>query len=215
MLTFLAHNVRDQRLLVVATYRADDVHREHPLRPLLTELRRSSRLDPIDLAPFTPSAVAENLAVVTEARPSSATVDIVVERTEGNAYLIEELVAADGLTDRSLPESLSELLLIRTETLISAAQRMLRMASVAGRLIDDERGRPLEVSVRLQFEGERVPANWRMRSYVCPFCRNVGLQHGSGSHAMCCGHGPTRIVNGQGACGTHGWGRASRSAGHR
>jgi predicted ATPase/DNA-binding CsgD family transcriptional regulator len=137
MLTFLTHNLRDQRLLVVSTYRTDEIHREHPLRPLLAELRRNAHVESVELAPFEPSELAEYLAAVTESRPSPEMVSTVVERTEGNAYFIEELVAAEGLTDHSLPESLSELLLVRVEALSPAAQRILRMASAAGRTFND------------------------------------------------------------------------------
>jgi hypothetical protein len=90
---------------VVATYRADDLHRQHPLRPLLAELRRNGRVRRVELAPFAAAEVAEYLAAATGSRPSPNTVAAVVDRTEGNAYFIEELIAADGLGGRPLPES--------------------------------------------------------------------------------------------------------------
>jgi hypothetical protein len=90
---------------VVATYRADDLHRQHPLRPLLAELRRNGRVRRVELAPFAAAEVAEYLAAATGSRPSPDTVAAVVDRTEGNAYFIEELIAADGLGGRPLPES--------------------------------------------------------------------------------------------------------------
>ena len=34
-LAFLARNMCAERLLVVATFRTDELHRRHPLRPLL------------------------------------------------------------------------------------------------------------------------------------------------------------------------------------
>ena len=40
-LRFLAAGLADEPLLVVATYRPDELHRRHPLRPLLAELERS------------------------------------------------------------------------------------------------------------------------------------------------------------------------------
>jgi DNA-binding CsgD family transcriptional regulator/tetratricopeptide (TPR) repeat protein len=129
LLTFVVHNLRAQRLLVAASYRADDLHRQHPLRPLLAELRRDARVQWIELAPFGPTEVAEYLVAVTGSRPSPETVAAVVERTEGNAFFIEELIAADGLGGRVLPESFRDLLLVRTEALSPAAQRLLRMAA--------------------------------------------------------------------------------------
>jgi AAA ATPase domain len=88
LLAFVAHNLRDQRLLVVATYRADDLHRQHPLRPLLAELRRNARARRVELPPFAPAEVAEYLAAATGSRPSPETVAAVVDRTEGNAFFI-------------------------------------------------------------------------------------------------------------------------------
>ena len=42
------------RLVVVATYRADDIHRRHPLRPLLAELDRLRTVRRIELRPLQP-----------------------------------------------------------------------------------------------------------------------------------------------------------------
>ena len=53
LLLFLVSRLNRQRLLVVATYRVDDLHRRHPLRPLLTELGRLSTVDRVELAPST------------------------------------------------------------------------------------------------------------------------------------------------------------------
>jgi predicted ATPase len=136
LLTFVVHNLRDQRLLVVATYRADDLHRQHPLRPLLAELHRNPLVHRMQLAPFSASEVAEYLAAITGSQPSPETVNAVVDRTEGNAFFIEELIAADGLDGRPLPDSLRDLLLVRTEALSRPAQRLLRVASAAGRRFD-------------------------------------------------------------------------------
>ena len=70
LLTFVVHALRSQPLLVVVTYRADDLHRQHPLRPLLAELRRNPRSRRIELSPFAPAEVAEYLAAATGSRPT-------------------------------------------------------------------------------------------------------------------------------------------------
>ena len=44
--------VRDEHLLVVATYRSDELHPQHPLQLALAELDRSRRLERLELAPF-------------------------------------------------------------------------------------------------------------------------------------------------------------------
>jgi hypothetical protein len=45
-LAFLARSLCRERLLLVASYRADELHRRHPLRPLLAELEREPRARP-------------------------------------------------------------------------------------------------------------------------------------------------------------------------
>jgi predicted ATPase len=42
LLAFLARNVSAARVLLVITYRADDLHRRHPLRPWLVEVERGN-----------------------------------------------------------------------------------------------------------------------------------------------------------------------------
>jgi hypothetical protein len=74
LLAFVVHALRSQPLLVVVTYRADDLHRQHPLRPLLAEPRRNPRARRIELSPFAPAEVAEYLAAATGSRPSPETV---------------------------------------------------------------------------------------------------------------------------------------------
>ena len=43
LLAFLVRNLRAERIVVVATYRSDEFHRGHPLRPFLAELDRGGR----------------------------------------------------------------------------------------------------------------------------------------------------------------------------
>src|SRR4051795_680464 len=42
-LSFLSRSLRSERVLVVASYRPDELHRRHPLRPLLAELEPGPR----------------------------------------------------------------------------------------------------------------------------------------------------------------------------
>ena len=65
----------------------------------------------------------------------------IISRAEGNAYYAEELLAASAdhaAEDHGLPAGLVALLLNRVERLSDAAQRVLRVAAVAGRRADDE-----------------------------------------------------------------------------
>ncbi len=53
VLRFVVARLRAEHVLVVASYRADDLHRRHPLRPVLAELLRHPRVEHVQLSPFT------------------------------------------------------------------------------------------------------------------------------------------------------------------
>ncbi len=52
LLVFLLSRLTAQRLVVLATYRTDDLHRRHPLRPVLSELVRLPAVERLDLGPL-------------------------------------------------------------------------------------------------------------------------------------------------------------------
>jgi len=136
LLTFITANLWDQRLLIIVSYRTDDVGREHPLRPVLAELGRHPHAQRLDLQQFTPAQVAAQLGHLTGRRSSPRTIDRVVGRTQGNAFFVEELVAA-GLGSRDLPTSLRELLLMRADVVSPQARRLLRIASLSESTVGD------------------------------------------------------------------------------
>ena len=137
LLGFLVRNARRDRLLVVATFRPDELHRGHPLRPFLAELERSGKAQRLELEPLGHAELADQLEAILGTRVAGRTVDRIFARSEGNPFFAEELLAtADtGPTD-DLPESLREALLLRVEALAPATQDVLRAASVVGRSVD-------------------------------------------------------------------------------
>ena len=52
-LSYLMRNVRGEHLLLVATYRSDELPRRHPLRKFLAEVERLPVVERLQLAPFT------------------------------------------------------------------------------------------------------------------------------------------------------------------
>ena len=116
-LSFLARSLRAERVLVVASYRPDELHRRHPLRPLLAELERGPRARRIELAPLTRAELAEQLDDILGAAPDDARVERMYARSEGNPLFTEELLAA-GLDGRGeLPPTLRDALMVRIEAL--------------------------------------------------------------------------------------------------
>jgi DNA-binding CsgD family transcriptional regulator len=127
LVAFLVRSLRAARVLLVATYRSDELHRRHPLRPLLTGWERVR------------TVVAAQLAAILAAEPRPGLVDLVFDRSGGNAYLVEELagVVRRGGDPADLPPSLVDVLLSGVDSLSVAAQRLLRTAAVAGKRVPD------------------------------------------------------------------------------
>ncbi|WND39317.1 AAA family ATPase [Streptomyces sp. BB1-1-1] len=123
------------RLAVFASYRADDLHRRHPLRPLLAELVRLPAVERLELRPLPDADVARLVRSLRDLPLPDTTVHRIVERAEGNAFYAEELVAATDTPAGGVPSGLADVLLIRFEQLSEIAQQVLRTAAVAGRRV--------------------------------------------------------------------------------
>jgi DNA-binding CsgD family transcriptional regulator len=132
-LSFLVRNIGRERLLLVATYRSDELHRRHPLRQFVAEVERLPVVRRLELAPFTRRELAEQLAAILDASPAHALVDELFARSQGNPFFAEELLAASGEDGQQrLPKSLHDALMLRVERLSSEARQMARAAAVAG-----------------------------------------------------------------------------------
>ncbi|MGE5137406.1 MAG: helix-turn-helix transcriptional regulator [Gemmatimonadota bacterium] len=139
LLTFLSRVLHHERVAVVGTYRTDDLHRRHPLRPLIAELLRLPGVTAIELGPLGYADMAEHLSALADGPLDAATLHRIVTRAEGNPYYGEELLAAGGdCAGVALPTEVAALLLARVEQLPPAAQQVLRAAAVAGRRAEDD-----------------------------------------------------------------------------
>jgi tetratricopeptide (TPR) repeat protein len=136
-MAYLGRSLCRERVLVVATYRSDELHRRHPLRPLLAEMERDTRARRIDLPPLTRDELAQQLADILGTPPADDLVERVFARSEGHPLFVEELLAA-GLDGRgALPPTLRDALMVRVERLPATAQEVLRVVAV-GQQLDDE-----------------------------------------------------------------------------
>jgi DNA-binding CsgD family transcriptional regulator len=153
LVTFLARMLHRECVAVIGTYRADDLNRSHPLRPVLAELLRLPAVTLVELGPLSAAVLAEILSNVPgSGTPNgplplrAAALNALVARAEGNAYYAEELLTAASSSGAGaggpLPTGLAALLLSRVERVSDAAQQVLRAAAVAGALrttgADDE-----------------------------------------------------------------------------
>ncbi len=132
-LAFIARAMSTERVLAVCTYRSDELHRRHPLRPLLAELERDPSARRIELARLTRAELSEQLADILDAMPGADVVERLYGRSEGNPLFTEELLAAGGDGGGALPPTLRDALMVRTERLPEDAQEVLRVLAVAQR----------------------------------------------------------------------------------
>lgn len=119
---------------IVVSYRGDDLHRRHPLRAAATQWARLAGVARVELAPLHDVDVRGLIAVLQPAPLRASDVQAIVERAEGNAFFVEELVAATAVGD-ALPRDLAGLLLVRVDQLDDGARHVVRAASVAGRTV--------------------------------------------------------------------------------
>ncbi len=140
LLAYLFRTLAAGRLMVVGTYRADDLHRRHPLRPLLAELDRLRTVARLELDRFSHDEVGRQLTGILAETPEPALVDEIFERSDGNAFFVEELARSlECCGDSSgLTESLRDLLLVRVEALPEHAQRIARIVAEGGSFVEHE-----------------------------------------------------------------------------
>ncbi|GAA4183798.1 LuxR family transcriptional regulator [Streptosporangium oxazolinicum] len=134
LLSFLVRYQRsDAHLLTLVTYRADELHRTHPLRPLLTELSRIDWVTRLDLRRLSRREVDQQAASILGGGPV-ADLDLVYARSEGNPLFVEALL--NGGEGETLPDSLRDLLLASVERLPEETQELMRLAAAGGARIE-------------------------------------------------------------------------------
>ena len=129
-LGFLSRNLRRGPILVLVTYRSDELDRRHTLMPFLAEQERSGRALRITLTGFDRSDLADQLRGILGADPDPELVRRILQRSEGNAFYAEELLASG--TRGPLSDSLREVLLARLATLSDSTLEFVRVASAGG-----------------------------------------------------------------------------------
>ena len=135
LLTFLIANQRViSGLLIVVTYRSDELHRTHPLRPLLASLDRIGWVERIDVPRLTRENTNELVVRILGREPASGLADALYHRSEGNPLFVETLLCCDGELSQELPESLRDLLLDSVRRLPEDTQEVLRVASTGGEM---------------------------------------------------------------------------------
>lgn len=129
LLRYLGRRLVDVSLLVLVTFREDEVVGSHPLAVVRGDLATSPGVTWMSLKPLTAAGVAELLA----ASGSVLDSDAVHRSTGGNPFYVTEVLAAG--TDR-LPATVRDAVLARATRLSPAAQQILAAAAVLGQRAD-------------------------------------------------------------------------------
>lgn len=132
---FLKSSLTDSSLVVLGSWRTDELHRRHPMRPWLTEMSRLPDLVRLDLEPLTEQDSAALARRTSRTDLSSSLLTTIVNRAEGIPFFIEEL-AHSAENGPELPWTLTEALMARVHQLDEDTQRILRLATGAGNRVD-------------------------------------------------------------------------------
>ena len=153
LLDYSTRRLRSTNVLVVATYRSDDLHRKHPLLPTIQGWRRSGQVDLVELEPLDSEAVADMVcAIFDESTITDEFRDFLRDRSEGNPFVLEEMLrdALDRgdifrtdkgwdrkpLTEMRIPRTVRDAILQRLERLSREDVAVMSAASVMGRSFD-------------------------------------------------------------------------------
>jgi DNA-binding CsgD family transcriptional regulator/tetratricopeptide (TPR) repeat protein len=122
VLRLLARRIASVPALALASYRDDELDRDHPLRIVLGELGRGEEISRITLAPLSPVAVAKL------AEPHGVDADDLYRTTAGNPFFVTEVLAAGA---GKTPPTVRDAVLARMARVGPAARTLLEAVAVA------------------------------------------------------------------------------------
>jgi predicted ATPase/class 3 adenylate cyclase len=153
LLDYATRRLRSTNVLILATYRTDEMHRKHALLPTIEGWRRSGQVQMIELKALQPAGVAGIVcAIFEESGISDEFRDFLYERSEGNPFVVEEMLrdALDrgdifhtgqgwdrkAVNEIRIPRTVRDTILHRLERLSRGEIAVLSAAAVVGRSFD-------------------------------------------------------------------------------
>jgi ATP/maltotriose-dependent transcriptional regulator MalT len=137
LVSYLTRVLRRERVLLLATVRAEELDPARPVAELVSELARAPHAERLVLRPLGRDEVAAQLRAITGVTPPGAMVDQMVTRAAGNPFFTEELLAAGTGAD-AVPVTVRDVLLTRVARLPAPGRRVLEAAAVLGRTVPHE-----------------------------------------------------------------------------
>jgi DNA-binding CsgD family transcriptional regulator/tetratricopeptide (TPR) repeat protein len=139
LIAFVTRSLTAERVLILGTYRTDELHRRHPLRSWLAEMQRLARVDRVKLERFGHAELLAQLTAIEGRPPHPALVDLIARRSEGNPFFAEELLGAWRLRDSNhVPEKLRDVLLSRLTSISDSARRLVETTAIAAGAVDHD-----------------------------------------------------------------------------
>ncbi len=129
LLRYLGRRVEGLPVLLIATYRDDEVRRGHPLAVVLGDLASAAGMVRIDV----PALSADGVRSLAAAAGSVLDPLVLHERTGGNAFYVTEVLAAG---DDTVPATVRDAVLARVSRLPEDAAGVLAAAAVLGQPAD-------------------------------------------------------------------------------
>ena len=127
---FIGRRIGTTRVLVIGTYRDDEVGSDHPLRTVVGDLATSPSVRRVPLRPLTADAVADLVA------GSGLDPRALHEQTGGNPFYVTEILAgAPTGAQARVPATVRDAVLARAARLTPAARRTLEAAAAVGPVI--------------------------------------------------------------------------------
>jgi len=127
LLRFLARRLDQTHVLVIATYRDDDLPPTHPLRVMVGDVASHPVVRRIPVPALSREAVAELVG------GAGIDVEALYLETGGNAFFVTEVIASGGA---DLPATVQDAVLARTHRLSPQARIALESAAVIGSRIE-------------------------------------------------------------------------------
>ncbi|WP_440710470.1 helix-turn-helix transcriptional regulator [Herbiconiux sp. YIM B11900] len=138
LVRFVLRVMEQARVLFVLTYRSDELGRGHPLRSWIPELDRNRRVVRRELARLNRRQVRRLISALRDGPLEPGDFEIVLQRTDGVPFFVEEIIGCDVVSVESVPDTLREILLARYEMLGDPAQKVLRLMAAGGVRVEHE-----------------------------------------------------------------------------
>jgi eukaryotic-like serine/threonine-protein kinase len=155
LLSHLLRNLKEERVLVAASYRETELDRSHPLSKSLVDWNRERLTTRIALRRFALEETRAQLGALLGEETSLEFAAAVHKETEGNPFFVEEVLKSlieqgavrraegkwtrDEITELSIPQSMKAAIGSRLDRVSPECNEVLRAAAVVGKIFDFEK----------------------------------------------------------------------------